>query len=174
MKIEHPFSVFRGVRGFSLLEVVLSLAVFAMIVVPAIGLVALSYRNAETDMQAPNAVEIKSLLELELRGATIVDGGDTYDVFHESFLTSDVSFYASQNLDRIDQDGVGMISEEKYYRITVTNPSNYTYDDRDAYRVFLFNIIWPAFVPDGAGGFVDNENNLESLQQLILPAVLSK
>ncbi|MFL3659058.1 MAG: hypothetical protein ACJ07L_13535, partial [Opitutales bacterium] len=57
--------------AFSLLEVVLALAVFAIIVVPAIGLVALSYRDSETDLQAPNAVEIKSLLELELRGATI-------------------------------------------------------------------------------------------------------
>jgi len=163
-----------GGKAFSLLEVVLSMAVFAIIVVPAIGLVALSYRNAETDLQAPNAVEIKSLLELELRGAVTVDGGDTYDVFHESFLSGDVEFYASQDLQTIEQDGAAMSDDEKYYRIVVANPSNYIYDDGDAYRVFLFNIVWPAFVPDSGGGYVSNEANIESLQQLILPTVLSK
>lgn len=62
-------------KGFTLLETVLSLAVFAIIVVPAIGLVALSYRKVNTEYQAPNAVEIKSLLEIELRGAIVVDVG---------------------------------------------------------------------------------------------------
>ncbi len=168
-------------RGFTLLETVLSLAVFAIIVVPAIGLVALSYRNSNTELQAPNAVEIKSLLELELRGATIVDVGAgpggtdlIYDVFHESFLLSDVEFYASSDLDTLEQDGATMSDSEKYYKVVVSMPDGYVYDDDDPYRVFLFNIIWPAFVPDSGGGYVDNESNAESLQQLILPVVLSK
>lgn len=168
-------------HAFSLLEVVLALAVFAIIVVPAIGLVALSYRNSETDLQAPNAVEIKSLLELELVGATILDEGAgpggidlVYDVFNESFLSSDVEFYASQDLNSIEQNGATMTDGEKYYKVTVTAPVDYTYSDTDAYRVFLFNVIWPAFVSDSEGGFTSNEANAEGLQQLILPVVLSK
>jgi len=168
-------------RGFTLLETVLSLAVFAIIVVPAIGLVALSYRNVDTESKAPNAVEIKSLLELELRGATIVDVGAgprgenlEYDVFHDSFLISDVIFYASQDLDEFEQDGASMADSEKYYKVTVTTPAAYTYDSDDSYRLFLFNIIWPAFVPDSGGGYVNNQDNAEALQQLVLPAVLSK
>ena len=152
-----------GKRAFSLLEVVLSLAVFAIIVVPAIGLVSLSYRNANTDLQAPNAVEIKSLLEIELLGASVEVEGEDYGVFSESFLTSDVEFYASQDLQTIEQNGASMSDSEKYYKVTVTSPVNYVYDDADAYRVFLFNIIWPA-----------SEENEESLQQMILSAVLSK
>jgi hypothetical protein len=150
-----------GSSAFSLLEVVLALTVFALVVIPAIGLVALSYRNAETDLQAPNAVEIKSLLELELLGAT--------DVFKLSFLLAPVEFYASQDLQEIAQDGAAMADSEKYYKVRVTSPTNYVYDEGDAYRVFLFNIIWPAFV-----GGVSNEENVETLQQLILPVVLSK
>lgn len=167
--------------AFSLLEVVLALAVFAIIVVPAIGLVALSYRDSETDLQAPNAVEIKSLLELELRGATIVDVGAgpigedlAYDVFNESFLSSDVEFYGSQDLQSIEQNGVSMADGEKYYKVTVTAPVDYAYNASDAYRVFLFNVIWPVFVSDFEGGFVNNEDNAEGLQQLVLPVVLSK
>lgn len=148
-------------RAFSLLEVVLALAVFALVVVPAIGLVALSYRNSNTDLQTPNAVEIKSLLELELREAT--------DVFKLSFLLAPVEFYASQDLQLIELGGAAMAPEDKYYKVTVAAPVDYAYDEGDAYRVFLFNIIWPAFV-DGAS----NEDNIESLQQLILPVVLSK
>ena len=167
--------------GFTLLEIVLSLAVFAIIVVPAIGLVALSYRNVDTEAQAPNAVEIKSLLEMELRGATIVDIGAgpggidlVYDVFHSSFLISDVVFYASQDLQELEQDGAGMGDSEKYYKVTVTTPVTNTYDEDDPYRVFLFNIIWPAFVPGSGGGFVSNEDNAEALQQLVLPIVIRK
>jgi hypothetical protein len=162
----------RNRNAFSLLEVVLALAVFAIIVVPAIGLVALSYRNSETDLQAPNAVEIKSLLELELRGAETVDADDedlTYRVFEAGFISSDVEFYASQDLGIIKQDGATMDVGDKYYKVTVTEPVGYVYSDSDAYRVFLFNVIWPAFVSG-----VDNEANAEGLQQLILPVVLSK
>jgi Tfp pilus assembly protein PilV len=160
----------RNRNAFSLLEVVLALAVFAIIVVPAIGLVALSYRNSETDLQAPNAVEIKSLLELELRGVADPDGFDGY-AFSSGFLSggSTVVFYASQNLDIIDQGGVSVGVDDKYYKVMVTEPVGYVYSDTDAYRVFLFNVIWPAFVSG-----VNNENNAEGLQQLILPAVLSK
>lgn len=164
-----------------MLETVLALAVFAIIVVPAIGLVALSYRNVDTEAQAPNAVEIKSLLEIELRGAIVVDVGAgpsgeilEYNVFHESFLDSDIIFYASQDLDELEQDGASMAASEKYYKVTVTTPATYTYDSDDPYRLFLFNIIWPAFVPDSGGGFVNNEDNAEALQQLVLPVVLSK
>ncbi len=160
---------FKNRTAFSLLEVVLALAVFTLVVVPAIGLVALSYRNSNTDQQAPNAVEIKSLLELELIGASVDVGGTEHLVFSESFLMSDVIFYASQDLQSIEQDGATMADSEKYYKVTVTAPSGYVYDEDDAYRVFLFNIIWPAFV---AG--TNNEDNAESLQQLILPVVLSK
>ncbi len=153
-------------RAFTLLEVVLSLAVFAIIVVPAIGLVALSYRNTDTSQQAPNAVEIKSLLELELRGAM--------GVFDSTFLDSAVVFYASQDLDEIEALGGGSMEDsDRYYRITVTEPepAGSTYNVDDPNRVFLFNIIWPAYLP---GSGANNESNLETLEQLIIPGVLSK
>lgn len=149
--------------AFTLLEVVLSLAVFAIIVVPAIGLVALTFRNTSTSQQAPSAVEITSLLELELYGAT--------DVFLNTFLDSDVIFYASQDLDQIERDGTSIAPNERYYRVTVTEPVGYLYDEDDPFRVFQFNIIWPAYLPDSGS---NNESNLETLDQLILPVVLSK
>ncbi len=169
------------VSAFTLLETVLALAVFAIVVVPAIGLVALSYRNSSTELAAPNAVEIKSLLELELRGAEVIDVGAgpggtdlIYNVFHTSFLDSDVVFYASKDFQELEQDGVGMSDDEKYYRVSVSVPVDYTYDPDDAYRIFLFNIIWPAFVEGSGGVFVDNQTNAEGLRQLILPSVLRK
>jgi len=163
-----------SVSAFTILETVLALSVFAIVVVPAIGLVALSYRNTSTELAAPNAVEIKSLLELELRGAVIIDGSDTYDVFHTSFLNSDVTFYASKDFQELEQDGAGMSDEEKYYKLSVSVPVDYVYDPDDAYRVFLFNIIWPAYVEGTGGVFVDNEDNAEGLRQMVLPTVLRK
>ncbi len=133
-----------GVSAFTLLETVLALSVFAIVVVPAIGLVALSYRNTSTELAAPNAVEIKTLLEMELGGATTTD------------------------------PGAGMTNAQRYYKVTVSNPANYNYDTDDAYRVFLFNIIWPAYVEGSGGVFVNNESNAEGLRQLILPTVLRK
>jgi len=170
-----------GVSAFTILETVLALSVFAIVVVPAIGLVALSYRNTSTELAAPNAVEIKALLELELRGAEIIDlgagpGGTDliYNVFHTSFLDSDVIFYASKDFQELEQDGAGMSDDEKYYKVNVSVPVDYAYDSDDAYRVFLFNIIWPAYVEGSGGVFVDNESNAEGLRQLILPTVLRK
>lgn len=171
----------RTVSAFTLLETVLALAVFAIVVVPAIGLVALSYRNTSTELAAPNAVEIKSLLELELRGAEVIDigagpGGTDliYNVFHNSFLDSDVIFYASKDFQELEQDGVGMSDEEKYYKVNVSVPVDYVYDPDDAYRVFLFNIIWPAYVEGTGGVFVNNKDNAEGLRQMVLPTVLRK
>ena len=155
----------RNKNAFSLLEVVLALAVFAIIVVPAIGLVALSYRNSITDLQGPHADEIKSLLELELRGVADPDGVVGY-AFSSAFLSAEspVVFYASQDLQSIEQDAASVVNTDPYSKVTVASPSGYVYQESDAYRVFLFNVIWP----------VSNEANPESLQQLILPAVLSK
>ena len=169
------------VSAFTLLETVLALAVFAIVVVPAIGLVALSYRNTSTELAAPNAVEIKSLLELELRGAVVVDVGAgpvgedlEYDVFHTDFLDNEVIFYASKDFQELEQDGAGMSDEEKYYKVSVSVPVDYVYDSDEAYRVFLFNIIWPAYVEGTGGVFVDNEDNAEGLCQMVLPTVLRK
>jgi len=169
------------VSAFTLLETVLALAVFAIVVVPAIGLVALSYRNTSTELAAPNAVEIKSLLELELRGAVVVDVGAgpvgedlEYDVFHKDFLDNEVIFYASKDFQELEQDGAGMSDEEKYYKVSVSVPVDYVYDSDEAYRVFLFNIIWPAYVEGTGGVFVDNEDNAEGLRQMVLPTVLRK
>ena len=67
-----------------------------------------------------------------------------------------------------------MADSDKYYKVTISTPTNYTYHDDDPYRLFLFNLIWPAVVPDTVGSFVDNEENAEALQQLVLPAVLNK
>ena len=169
------------VSAFTLLETVLALAVFTIVVVPAIGLVALSYRNTSTELAAPNAVEIKSLLELELRGAVVVDVGAgpvgedlEYDVFHTDFLDNEVIFYASKDFQELEQDGAGMSDEEKYYKVSVSVPVDYVYDPDEAYRVFLFNIIWPAYVEGTGGVFVDNEDNAEGLRQMVLPTVLRK
>ena len=169
------------VSAFTLLETVLALAVFAIVVVPAIGLVALSYRNTSTELAAPNAVEIQSLLELELRGAVVVDVGAgsvgedlEYDVFHTDFLDNEVIFYASKDFQELEQDGAGMSDEKKYYKVSVSVPVDYVYDSDEAYRVFLFNIIWPAYVEGTGGVFVDNEDNAEGLRQMVLPTVLRK
>lgn len=147
--------------AFTILEVVLALAVFAIIVVPAMGLVALSYRNTDTAQQTPNAIEIKSLLELELRGAT--------GVFLDTFLSVPVVFYASRDLDTIGY-AASIPDSLKYYKVTVTEPVGYSYDETDPNRLFLFNVIWPAFLDTG----VNNEGNLETLEQLIIPLALSK
>ncbi len=54
-----------------------------------------------------------------------------YNVFHNSFLDSDVIFYASKDFQELEQDGVGMSDEEKYYKVNVSVPVDYVYDPDD-------------------------------------------
>ena len=74
----------------------------------------------------------------------------------------------------MEQEGASVADSDKYYKVTISTPTKYTYHDDDPYRLFLCNLIWPEVVPDRVGSFVDNEENAEALQQLVLPVVLNK
>ena len=154
--------------GFTLLEVVLSLAVFLVIAAPVVGLLALTARNSDQQANAVNAEELKRIISNELIAA--ID--DTTLAW--TFDASTVALYASENLEEIAFSSDGTFQDQfKYFSIDVQDPVDVVSSVDDIYRIVLLDIRWPAFVESG-GSWVNNLSNETSLEQIIVPLVIDR
>ncbi|MDQ8204569.1 type II secretion system protein [Pelagicoccus sp. SDUM812003] len=138
----HPFVDRRAAwkrSAFTLLEVVVTLAMLAVIAIPALGLATMAISRNKDQMTIGNATELKNRIDLALKA----DRDLTSGVFEESFLQSGpFVIFASEDLEYIEH---GTLSEEndQFYRISVSEPAGYRYADEDAYRVMTYEFVWP-------------------------------
>lgn len=130
----------RAKAAFSLLEVVVALAMLALIAIPAVGLATMAVNRSREQMTVGNASELKSRIDTALRAY------NTGAVFSSDFVPndSDLSFLASEDLQYIELESGTLDTEnDQYYRVLVKEPEGYVYNDNDAYRVVLYEVVWP-------------------------------
>lgn len=128
-----------GTRAFSLLEVVVALAMLALIAIPAVGLATMAVSRSREQMTVSNASELKNRIDNALRAY------DSGAVFTSSFIPSGstLEFLASESLEYIELGGNTSTENDAYYKVTVREPVDYSYDTEDAYRIVLYEVVWP-------------------------------
>ncbi len=134
-------------RAFTLLEVVVALAMLALIAVPAVGLATMAVRSSKEQLATGAASELKNRVDTALRALS----GE--GVFATELIPTDgdLTFVASQDLRFIEIETSGIDTEnDQYYRVFVREPKGYTYSSDDSYRVIVYEVIWP-YKPDARG-----------------------
>lgn len=146
-------------HGFSLLEVVVALAMLALIAIPAVGLATMAVSGSKDQMTAGQASELKGRIDTALRAHSSIDVmSAAYDVSGAGQV-----FWGGQDLMYIEaNDSVTADKNDKYYKVVLREPDDYTYLDSNAYRLFVYEVTWP-------------ENTQESKRnQLFFPTVFRK
>jgi len=150
-------------RGFTLLEVVLSIAIFTIIAAPILGLLAMTAKTGSESSNVVRAEELTRVVANELRAA--IDEG----ALSWGFTAADVGLFASEDLreSALDSDAA-FGDEDKYFFVDVQDPVGVILDPYSINRMVLLDIRWPAFVQG-----VDNRANVLDLKQIIVPVVLT-
>ncbi|MBD5779708.1 hypothetical protein IEN85_09395 [Pelagicoccus sp. NFK12] len=123
-----------------MLEVVVALAMLALIAVPAIGLATMAVGSSKEQMATGAASELKARVDTALR-ALAGEG-----VFASGFIPTDgdLSFVGSRDLRFIEiESGALDVDNDRHYRIFVREPEGYSYNSTDPYRIVVYEVIWP-------------------------------
>lgn len=127
-------------KAFTLLEVVVALAMLALIAVPAVGLATMAVRSSKEQMATGSASELKNRVDTALRAL----GGE--GVFAKGLIPTDgdLTFVASQDLRFIEIESSDLDTKnDQHYRVFVRDPVGYSYSADDSYRVIVYEVIWP-------------------------------
>ena len=155
--------------GFSLVEVVVSVGIFAVAIVGIIGLFAPTTKNvaavADSDSSTRAVAAIQSYLKEQGFTGTqsIVDTGTTY--------------YANKGANVIGNSTLATFpNNDKFFEFTLTrntdlSPSTAA-DATAGFLAFTINLKWPAFTPtaDGVGAAVADSQK----SSLIIPAAVTR
>ena len=130
-------------RGFSLLEVVIALAMLALIALPVLGLAVMVADRSDRETDAYRAGELKRRIDIALSNDQDADGKPR--LFGADWTGA--TFWASESLEYIEQaDGAGSVSGEndRYYRIEIADPTNMSFDSSyDVCRTLVYRVSWP-------------------------------
>ena len=152
-------------KGFTLIEVVVSIAIFAIIAVPTVGLMTMAARKSNNRVGYANAAELKVRVENEIRASD--------SAFDWNLDTTPIVLYGSRDLSETGfSDDEDLADSDKYYRVEVREPYGYDYATGDAYRSLIFLVTWPAYVETSPGTFVSNEANEANLEQMVMTSVI--
>ena len=139
-------------NAFTLLEIVIALAMLALIAIPAIGLATMAIKQSSQSLVEVNSTELKRRIDAAVKADN--------QVFTWSLP---IVMIASSDLQYIEhQASVTVGSNDAFFRIEIDEPAGYNFNNlTDAYRVFTYNITWPN---SGATG-------IEASQQIYLTVV---
>lgn len=133
--------------GFTLLEVIVAMAMLALIAVPAIGLATMAVSRSKEQLIAGDASDLKTKIDMALRAYERSSGNS---VFSSGFVPagSALTFFASQDLQYIEfengsVDQVFADNNDEYYKVLVKEPEGYSYTSTDGYRIVLYEVTWP-------------------------------
>jgi len=154
----------RRLKAFTLLEIVLSVAVFTIIAAPILGLLAMTAKTGNESSNVVRAEELTRVVANELR--TAIEGG----ALSWDFTATNVGLFASEDLKEsaLDSDAA-FAAADKYFFVDVQDPVGVILDPDSINRMVLLDVRWPAFVRG-----VDNRANMLELNQIIVPVVLTK
>ncbi len=134
-------------RAFSLIEVVVALAMLALIAVPAIGLATMVAQRNQKIMTTGSASDLKRRIDAAIR-AYENDASNVFSWPISSAVNSKV-FHASEDLRYIVDSSTALPDGvDVFYTVNVRSPIGYTYDDStDSYRIVMYEVLW---LPNGA------------------------
>jgi type II secretory pathway pseudopilin PulG len=172
--------------GFSLVEVVVSVGIFAVAIVGIIGLFAPTTKNvaavADSDASTRAVAAIQSYLKEQastsegFKGlqSTVTATGTNYD------------YYATKGGDKVvHKDGKSadtiIPNSGRFFEFSLTRNTDLSkVDDDDAagFLAFTIKLRWPAYLPDGSqvGNNKDDSSNPGNVQKtiLIVPAAVTR
>lgn len=117
--------------GFTLLEVVIALAMLAVMAVPALGLATMAVAQNRLELSGNAASELKDKVDVALRCG--------FDVFDPG-LAEVLTLYASTDLSYIEIDGAVSDKNDRYYKVLISEVGLF---EGETYRVFGYDIRWP-------------------------------
>nr|WP_221774609.1 prepilin-type N-terminal cleavage/methylation domain-containing protein [Pelagicoccus albus] len=130
-------------EAFSLIEVIVALAMLALIAIPAVGLATMAVGQSKAQLTVGKASALKTKIDVALRALDTIGSFDILTA--ESNLTGVLlEMMASEDLRYIESSGGGYDAEnDQYYRILVKEPENYDYDSTLPYRLVVYEVSWP-------------------------------
>lgn len=166
--------------GFSLVEVVVSVGIFAVAIVGIIGLFAPTTKNvaavADSDASTRAVAAIQSYLK---EGASTSAG---FAALQGKVLAAGTGYvyYATKGGDKVvNKDDTGAATtipnNDRFFEFSLTRNIDLSPDSADAaagFLAFTINLRWPAYTPtaDGLGAVVaDNQKST-----LIVPAAVTR
>lgn len=150
--------------GFTLLEVIIAMTLFALVSIPTIALMTMTARKSDNRLGQANASELMSRIDSEVEQALKVDPPVNFD--------SVGYLYASEDLSLIGFEPEIPVGVGRFYRIDLQKPAGYTFNAGDSYRVFIYDVIWPAYIDGGTNGFVDNSANTANLERMTVSSAI--
>jgi len=157
--------------GFSLIEVVVAVGIFALAIVGVIGLLVPTSKNISDVADSDSASRAISAIQsgLQSSGFTTVQGN----------LAK--TFYASRNGDKVGASDAaiwsttGVTNQDKFFEFTLVRNDTLSPASADPTAGFLaFTIVlkWPAFVPsaNGTGTAVDPSQK----SVMVIPAAITR
>lgn len=121
-------------RAFTLLEVVIAMAMLAIIALPALGLAAMAVTQSDKRLTAGVASELKRRIDAYLSWNDVV------------FAASDsIDMGASEGLLRIEAltDGKLPSGERPFFKIVIKPATFPAYQASDPYRLVNYIVTWP-------------------------------
>ncbi len=176
---------FKRKLGFSLVEVVVSVGIFAVAIVGIIGLFAPTTKNVAAVADSDNSTRAVAAIQQSLKETASTTAG-----FSNLISAADKNtyiFYASRGGDKVDKiTTLGARSPvvtnlaDAFFEFSLTrntalslagtNPvSGKLYDDEAGYFAFTISLRWPAYLPNGNKVTDDSQKST-----LIIPAAVTR
>lgn len=156
-------------RGFSLIEVVVAVGIFAIAIVSVIGLLGPINKTVSDVRDFDNASRVVAAVQGELQREAQRIGLETFATTYLDqspiYASSDGQKVAAGGATVWDSDG------EKFFAITLTRNTDLSDpddDDKSGYLAFTIKLSWPAYTPD--------EQPTASSQQsvMVVPAAITR
>jgi len=175
--------------GFSLVEVVVSVGIFAVAIVGIIGLFAPTTKNvaavADSDSSTRAVAAIQSYLNQ--KASTSIGFADLQAKITAAGTNFD--YYATKGGDKVGISTEVPTSSDRFFEFSLTrntalsqsgtNPATgKLYDDEAGFLAFTIKLRWPAYLPNGTqiGNNVDSTSIAGNEQKsvLIVPAAVTR
>lgn len=157
--------------GFSLVEVVVAVGIFALAIVGVIGLLVPTSKSITDVSDSDAASRVISAVQSGLQRAGYTSVKDS--------LVANHLFYASKDGSKVGADSSavwsGVSNQEKHFEFRLlrnTALSPVANDDTAGFLAFTIELKWPAFAPnaDGTGTAVDNAQK----SVMVVPAAITR
>jgi uncharacterized protein (TIGR02598 family) len=183
LKAETQAAAPRHQRGFSLVEVVVAVGIFAIAVIAIIGLMVPINQSVANVRDGDDAVRVASVIQAELQRVGITQVN--------TYLTAGTTLYANRNGDKVgtdvltapwnvdvpDLNGDGNVDDfeknaQKFFEVKLTqNPTQPFAAATEGFLAVNIEIRWPGYTGDG--NKIQNDAR-EQQSVLIVPAALTR